>query len=105
MKILIWGATPMKSLLRRGLPMSTFLVLAVVLGLAFSAIVGQTAKADELYGRVRGLVSDSTGAVLPGVQLRLTNNGTGSTVDVVSDSDGSFTFVNLHPGDYKLTAT
>ena len=105
MKILIGGATPMKSLLRRGLPMSTLLVLAVVLGLAFCAIVGQTAKADELYGRVRGLVSDSTGAVLPGVQLKLTNNGTGSTVDAVSDSDGSFAFVNLHPGDYKLTAT
>jgi len=105
MKILIGGATPMKSLQRRGLPMSTLLVLAVVLGLAFCAIAGQTAKADELYGRVRGTVSDSSGAALPGVQLSLTNNGTGAKQQLQSDADGSFQFINLKPGQYSLSAT
>jgi hypothetical protein len=105
MKILIGGATPMKSLLRRGLLMSTLLALALVLGLAFSAIVAQTAKADELYGRIRGVVTDSTGAVLPGAQLKLTNVGMGNSVELKSNADGSFEFVNLKPGTYRLTVT
>ena len=60
---------------------SVVLFLAVILTLAFSSLVVQPANADELYGRVRGTVSDASGAVLPGVQLKLTNIGTGKTED------------------------
>jgi len=77
----------------------------VILALALSSLLVQRANADELYGRVRGIVSDPAGAALPGVQLKLTNVGTGISNEVVSGSDGSFTFINLIPGTYKLTAT
>ncbi|HKW62462.1 MAG TPA: carboxypeptidase regulatory-like domain-containing protein [Candidatus Acidoferrum sp.] len=63
------------------------------------------AKADELYGRIRGLASDSTGAALPGVDLKLTNEGTGVSLDLKSEADGGFVFINLQPGSYSLTAT
>jgi hypothetical protein len=82
-----------------------FLSLAVILALASSSMMVQPANADELYGRVRGIVSDATGAVLPGVQLKLTNVGTGIAEDSVSASDGSYAFANLKPGEYKLAAT
>ena len=88
-----------------GAVLPLILSLAVILTLALSPLMIQSAKADELYGRVRGLVTDSTGAVLPGVQLKLTNTGTGTAVELVSESDGSFTFINLKPGDYNLNAT
>ncbi len=95
----------MTRFLRGGSLLPLLLSFVVILGLAFSSLMIQPANADELYGRIRGAASDPTGAVLPGVQLKLTNTGTGTTVELVSDSDGSFTFINLKPGEYKLAAT
>jgi len=77
----------------------------LVLGLVASLLVAPSAKADELYGRVRGVAADSTGAALPGVQLKLVNTGTNENVALVSGADGSFEFINLKPGVYKLTAS
>jgi hypothetical protein len=94
MKRVLWGGT-IRPL---------FLSFVVVIGL-FASSVLQPARADELYGRVRGIVADSTGAVLPGVDLRLTNEGTGIAEDKTSGSDGAYAFINLKPGKYDLTAT
>jgi len=69
------------------------------------SMLDQTARADELYGRVRGVVTDPSGAVLPGVQLKLTNTGTNISSELISDSDGAFQFINLKPGSYSLSAT
>ena len=77
----------------------------VLLGLVFSSALVQRTQADELYGRVRGIVTDSTGATLEGVNLKLHNVGTGATENALSDSSGSFNFINLKPGQYSLTAT
>ncbi|PYU79869.1 MAG: TonB-dependent receptor [Acidobacteria bacterium] len=77
----------------------------VILALGLSSALVQPASADELYGRIRGIALDPTGAALPGVQLKLTNVGTGTTEESVSGSDGSFAFSNLKPGEYKLAAT
>lgn len=77
----------------------------VMIGLVFSSSLLQRAQADELYGRVRGIVTDSTGAALEGVNLKLHNVGTGATENALSDSSGSFNFINLKPGQYGLTAT
>jgi len=63
------------------------------------------ARADELYGRIRGTVTDQSGAVLVGVELKLTNAATGVTNSLKSGSDGSYVFVNLIPGTYQLAAT
>ena len=73
--------------------------------LAISLLVAIGARADELYGRVRGVVADATGAAMPGVQVKLTNAGTGISKEMVSGGDGSFLFVNLIPGTYNLNAS
>src|SRR6266699_3586396 len=99
------GARNMKSILHGGSVLPLVLSFVLLLGLAFSPPMIQSAKADELYGRVRGIVSDPTGAVLPGVQVKLMNVGTGISTELASDADGSFMFINLKPGEYKLTAT
>ena len=79
-------------------------VLLLVLVLA-GLVAAPAARADELYGRIRGLVSDPTGAMLPGVQLKLTNAGTGKYVELTAGPDGSFQFINLIVGTYNLTAS
>src|ERR1700676_341186 len=99
MKRVLWGGTAVSLFL------SSFLSSLVVLALVVSPLTVQTAKADELYGRVRGVVSDVTGAILPGVQLKLKNTGTGIEEEKASEADGGFVFLNLKPGEYSLTAT
>src|SRR5438309_9448744 len=81
-------------------------ILALALAfLSLTALCSKLAKADELYGKIRGVVTDSSGAALPGVQVKLTNTGTGAEQAQTSGSDGGFTFVNLIPGTYSLSAS
>ena len=64
---------------------------------------GSLAKADELYGRIRGTVTDPTGAVFPGAKVTVTNTATGVSRSMISLSTGDFEFVNLlAPGTYGL---
>ena len=87
-----------------GATLPLILSLAVILALAFSSAMVQPASADELYGRIRGTVTDPTGAALPDVQLKLVNMGTGASQETVSGSDGAYSFINLKPGLYSLSA-
>ena len=93
----------MKSFLKNVSFVSLSMVLA--LGLILGLLLVHPSRADELYGRVRGIVSDSSGGALPGVELKLTNEGTGIWQDLKSEADGGFVFINLLPGSYSLTAT
>lgn len=94
----------MKSVLKSGSLVPLLLSSVLVFGLILGLLVTQPVSADELYGRIRGTASDATGAALPGVQLKLVNIGTNVAVELVSGTDGSFEFINLKPGVYKLTA-
>jgi hypothetical protein len=61
------------------------------------------AKADELYGRIRGTVTDQSGAVIPGARVTVTNTTTGISRSMASSPNGDFEFVNLlAPGLYNL---
>jgi hypothetical protein len=51
-----------------------------------------------------GVVSDPSGAVVPGAQLELVNAGTGAQRQAVSDARGRFSFAETQPGLYELTA-
>ena len=71
---------------------------AVVFLLAWSSIaLGQTT-----FGRVAGTVTDPSGASLPNARVVLANVGTTEQRTAVTDSTGSYEFVNLTPGTYRL---
>jgi hypothetical protein len=80
-------------------------VLPFLLLLLVGVVSSNSAWGDELYGRVRGTVTDQSGAVLSGAEVRLTNVGTGATLVQSSTNDGSFVFANLVSGTYKLSAS
>jgi hypothetical protein len=61
--------------------------------------------AQSTFGSVLGTVKDSTGAVIPGAQVTLVNDGTAAQKMVTSDQEGGFSFVNLNPGKYTLSVT
>jgi len=83
-------------------PFLTRFILAALV--ALSSLAG-AANAQALYGSVVGNVTDPQGAVLPGVTVKITNTGTGLTLDTVTDESGSYVFRNLLPGTYELTLT
>ena len=52
-----------------------------------------------------GVVSDATGAVMPGVAVTLTETGSGMAYSTVSDASGAFVLRNLPPLRYQLKAS
>src|SRR5262249_35761275 len=80
--------------------MSRFVTAVLLVCLILSAeCFGQSTNAT-----VSGTVSDSSGAVLPGVSVTATNNATGVVTSVVTNEAGAYNFVSLLPGAYKVTA-
>src|SRR5689334_946746 len=87
------------------LPMRRSRAWLAALAAAALLIAGaRDARAQVLYGSIVGNVTDTQGAITPGVTLTATNTGTGLKVETVSDADGAFTFRNLLPGTYDLAA-
>ncbi len=62
-------------------------------------------EAQELRGRVQGVVSDISGAVIPGAQLVLHNVNTNIDSTAESDEAGRYIFQSVLPGTYELTVT
>ncbi len=82
-------------------------ILATAAFAATSTFLAGTVPAagQALYGAVVGTVTDAQGSVAPGVTVIVTNVGTGLRAEAVSDANGVYTFRNLPPGTYDLTAT
>src|SRR5690242_3613137 len=73
----------------------------VVLSIQPAALLyGQTAR-----GQITGLISDSSGAVLPGVTVRATNLATNVSFDAATNGQGRYTLDLLPPGDYRVNAS
>ena len=68
-------------------------------------VAGSTAWAQKTAGEVRGTVMDTSGAVLPGATVSLTNVNTGYTRDVTTDAKGDFVFPVVDPGRYRVEVT
>jgi len=68
--------------------------------LLFAAVTMAFAQAGR--GGLSGLVTDATGAVIPGITVELQSTGTGVTVSTVTTSAGLYSFVSLTPATYQL---
>src|SRR3984893_5021170 len=60
------------------------------------------ASAQDFYGSLVGRVSPSTGAVVRGASVTLTSLATTETREATTDDTGSYRFVNLVPGFYRV---
>lgn len=76
---------------------------AAVVFLAFASLTvhAQTTTA----GAIAGTVIDPTGALLPNVQITVTNQGTRQITTTTTTSKGSYSVENLPGGDYTITAS
>src|SRR6516164_1391419 len=77
------------------------LVLSIVLPvLIFSSVLWVFAQSTT---SLRGVVTDQTGAVIPGAIVSLTNGGTGFKRQALSGEDGVYQFLQAPPGTYQVT--
>ena len=75
-----------------------FLAVVVVAILALAA----PSDAQILYGSVVGNVTDSTHAGVPGAAVTLININTNLAREATTSADGTYRFVNVQPGTYKV---
>ena len=73
-----------------------FCAVAALLFLLPSALGQSTA------GRIIGRVSDTTGAVVGGVNVTIVNQATGESRSTKTNDTGDFTFVEVTPGNYHV---
>ena len=60
------------------------------------------ANAQVTSGKVRGIVLDQSGAVVPGAKVTITNKSTNAEQTVQSSGKGEYQFNDLIPGEYTL---
>jgi iron complex outermembrane recepter protein len=76
--------------------MRKFVILCLLLLALPAAALAQT-------GRITGVITDQSGAVLPGVTVNIKAEATGATNSTVSDSLGHYAFADVAPGNYELS--
>lgn len=72
--------------------------------LAFTLAMTTSAWAQFETATVVGTVKDSTGAVVPGAKVTLTNTQTGVSIEKASDANGAYEFFTVRIGAYVVTA-
>src|SRR3984893_10829787 len=75
-------------------------LVSVVLALVLAS--GAVLSGQTFRGQVRGLVSDQTGAVVPGATVTLSNTKTGINSTKPTDSAGLYIFDFVEPGTYTV---
>jgi hypothetical protein len=69
----------------------------------FAMVLTATLSAQTYRGRILGLVTDPTGAVIPGAQVTITNTATGISRSLVTASSGEYAAPDLEPAPYVVT--
>src|SRR5687767_5545265 len=77
------------------------------LAVAFALISLASANhvlAQSTTGRISGTVTDTSGAILPGVTVTAIEERTGYSKSTVSDERGAYVLVTLPNGTYSVTS-
>src|SRR5690348_2690651 len=90
--------------LRTEWPRTRRFVLGLTIQVACVSMTISTVGQTSSTGALAGIASDASGAVLPGVTIRLSRDNQGETRLATSDEEGRFGFLFLLPGTYHLDA-
>src|ERR1051326_5122600 len=58
----------------------------------------------QVLGTISGIVSDNSGAVIPGVKVTVSSKATGQSASATTNDSGYYVFPNLEPGSYDVVA-
>jgi hypothetical protein len=79
-------------IVRRGLPVFCLIVLTA-----------GVLPAQSTFGTILGAVRDTSGALVPGVRVTLSNSETTTARAIVTDGTGNYVFKNIDVGKYALS--
>ncbi len=85
-------------MLRNSICLKSIFILAAILLLASATGWAQDA-------RIQGTVTDSTGGVIPGVEVTVTNLSTGVSRQAVTSDSGHYSVPQLFTGNYRVSAS
>src|ERR1700761_9202465 len=71
--------------------------------LCSAVLLSAGALAQNATTSLRGTVTDPTGAAIPNATVKLEDPAIGFTTTAKADGRGSYSFVELTPGDYTVT--
>lgn len=84
--------------------MKLFLQSRIPMLFAALMIAASPAAAQAIYGGLRGIILDPGGAAVANVNVTLRDEATGVTRTTVSNSLGEYSFAQLTPATYTVTA-
>src|SRR6202166_2820656 len=84
---------------------STCVRFAAILALLFSFFLPARVSAQVVGASISGTVTDSSGSKMPGVDISITNVGTGIVTTTATKGEGTFGVPNLQPGNYEISAS
>lgn len=79
------------------------LFFVCVLSMFIFAVASVATWGQQTLGSINGTVTDTSNAIIAGVQVQVKNLGTGLTVNAKTQGDGSFNIVDLPIGTYSVT--
>jgi outer membrane receptor protein involved in Fe transport len=82
-------------------PRAVRIFLCLVIA-AFTAVAGWSQAGR---GGISGLVTDPSGALIPGAKVTLLNRATGLAQQTLTTTAGLYSFVSVNPGQYQVTAS
>jgi outer membrane receptor protein involved in Fe transport len=77
-----------------------FFVLSALL-MSFALFAGSVFAQTQTTGSIEGVVTDATGAAVPGITVVVTRQG-GIPISSTSNEEGLFRIANLEPGSYTI---
>jgi len=80
------------------------MVRRVLLALPLLVALLVASPAHAQTGQINGMITDNTGAVVPGATVRAVEAATGLSRDTVTGADGRYTFAAMRPTSYDITA-
>lgn len=82
-----------------------FVSMGLAAGLLMMLIQAPRGLSQAITGDILGTARDASGAVIPGVEVILTQTTTGATLKTTTDQDGNYLFSELKPSHYSLKAS
>jgi len=84
---------------------SRFLKLSAVFGFSLAVLLSSadSVKAQQIFGRIFGTVTDATGGAVPNAKVTITDQNKGTDFDVTTNESGNYDKGQLIPGTYTVT--
>jgi hypothetical protein len=80
-------------------------VARIISGLFLFLLVAVPGLAQTFRGGINGIVTDQSGSVVLGAEIKATNEATGLSYITASSNAGEFSFQDLPPGNYTIVVS